>query len=247
MIIPPDPEKDPNLFDPSASTPSLVPPPSEPSDTEITPPERARTRNAAFGYPYTNDDLGLGYNGEALPPYVREGAAAEGDVFADPPNMRERPINTRRSTPGIIIPIHNQNDGNHGMDSPDDDLTPIASTSRTHLPAQLQTPSSTASASKIWESSTMGLNSGTPSRKGKGKERWSIPLRPKVSPSTRRWWKKWRWWVYVGVALLLAGLGVMTGLLVGLKANRSRKDAGGSAPWKDLTPDGKRQNWVSVS
>lgn len=94
MIIPPDPEKDPRLFDESASTPtpSLLPPPTE-SDGDSG--DIGARSNPAFGYPYHaatrqindadqihsgavdpfSDEVALGvdgqYSDETLPPYSR--------------------------------------------------------------------------------------------------------------------------------------------------------------------------------
>lgn len=260
MIIPPDPEKDPNIFSPSSSTPSLLPPPSEPStdtyssDTDgnsIRAPAAARTRhtNPAFGYPFINDDLGIGYaapGGEQLPPYRRAGsiitlpendAGAEasprpsGEVFGDGAalsgtNTPTRNSTTRRSqrtrtapaNPTVVIPAP-------APRVPDDpDLTPTASSSR------LPYTQSDASASKLWEG-----HSPSSSRS----------LFPPLTPGWRRWWRKHSKWVYVALGLLLAGLGLMIGLLVGMRAGTDDADKTSSGvPWKDTTGD-KRQGWVT--
>ena len=265
MIIPPDPEKDPNIFSATSSTPSLFPPPSD-TDSEdahdpthsgtIAVPSRAHTRNtnAAYGYPFSYaDDLGVGYNGEALPPYRRSSVDSTSNLSPDPPfpggaiatgssvsavpgalnyggvpvpaQMRER--NQRIVTvPGIIIPpppaIH------------DDETTPTARTAATGesgLPFTTdQTASSTGSTAKLWE------GSGTQPKK------WSAPS---MTPAWARWWKKYKKWVYIALGVFLAGLGMMIGLLVGLKAGAEKKDPTPGVPWKDISGD-KRQTWVST-
>ena len=263
MIIPPDPEKDPNIFDAASSTPSLFAPPTEVSESTqegpetgdgVVVPARARVRNTAFGYPFTHDDLGVGYGGEALPPYRRESAESNrSNLFADPPVhsggggaglgangggsgaatpvMRER--NQRIITvPGITIPpqpLPNR----ASTSTPSDGTTPTAG-----LPFTNTLQSSTAaSTSKLWEGS--GATGGAASQRNP----W-LSL-PSMTPEWKRWWKKYRQWVYIAIGLLLAGLGVMIGLLVGLKAAADHKDPTAGVPWKDISGD-KRQAWVST-
>ena len=257
MIIPPDPEKDSNAFSPTSSTPSLVPPPSEPSD--IAHPPEAHTRDhPSFGFPF-GDDLGLGYAGEALPPYQRERERLEeGDVFADPPTSQQQqptPLMRQRSRRSVTLPpqptlsnlvIPAQLPPHAGSPiTPESEFTPIASTSASRLPYTTQdthdqAPSSTAvdSTAKLWESSS--------SSSSRGKHRahdhaW-------FSPASKRRWKKWRKWVYIVMCLLLAGIGVMTGVLVGIKAGeRNKEPADKATPWSDLSGNGQRSTWVTVS
>jgi hypothetical protein len=68
-----------------------------------------------------------------------------------------------------------------------------------------------------------------------------------MTPEWKRWWKRWRKWVYVGIGLLLAGLGVMVGLLVGMSKDApDPTPSGAGAPWKDNSGDAKRQQqWVT--
>lgn len=238
MIIPPDPEKDPNAFSASASTTSLVPPPSDSDSDSIQPPQPARTRNGAFGYPY-GDDLGVGYNGEALPPYQRERLEG-GNLFADPPVMRERVNRFSVTQPSITIPttaIRTELQVAPSPLSPDDELTPIASTSTTRLPFTVVPISGApASTSKLWESSS------TASTGNVSNSRFLVP-----APSVRRWWKKWRKWVYIAIGLLLAGLGLMIGMLVGVGTGEHEDQSKDMAAWKDVSGDGQRANWVTVS
>ena len=237
MIIPPDPEKDPNIFDPSASTPSLVPPPSEPTDStdsasissasRVRRPARAHT-NHAFGYPF-GDDLGVGYSGEALPPYERErqriesirNASPTEDIFADPPSssqpMRERnPVR-----PSLIIPP--LTGGLSPLTPPDDGLV-TASSSTAHLPLTAPSASSISTTRKLWEGSSV--------------------VDRHQAKQWRRWWKKWKKVVYLAAAILIAGIGVLVGVLVGLKAGKTTAPASNGSPWADN--DG-RSAWVTVS
>lgn len=234
MIIPPDPEKDPNVFSASSSTPSLVSLPSE-GTTDLVSPPRAVTRNSAFGYPFggSADDLGLGYNGEALPPYRR----AENVGGVDAPVDQMRQIN--RNRPTIVtsgFQLSNNDDPVILPSATEDELTPRASASTSRLPFTLhETQSSTMvdSSTKLWE----GSNSDGRSRK---------KVFPAMTPGWKRWWKRWRKWVYIGIGLLLAGLGLMVGLLIGLRAgDGDQSPQATSPPWKDTTGDGKRQTWVT--
>ena len=230
MIIPPDPEKDPNIFDPSASAPSLVPlstvEEDEVSSTsgEITRPRPAHTTNHAFGYPF-GDDLGFGYSGEQLPPYERQ--RMEGEIFADPStsrsiSMRERSTRTHIARPSLVIPNPSPDHRQSPLTSTEDALL-TASSSTARLP--LTNPSSTPS--KNWEGSLTN---------------WSEKHRSK---HWRKWWKKWKKWVYLAFALLIAGIGVLVGVLVGLKAGKTTPPpTPPSSPWQDN--DGKSA-WVTVS
>ena len=62
----------------------------------------------------------------------------------------------------------------------------------------------------------------------------------------QQWWKKWRKWVYIIGAILLAGMGIMVGLFVGINTG-PKETPDPNKPWKDVTGDGKRQsNWIST-
>jgi hypothetical protein len=90
MIIPPDPEKDPNLFTPADSTPSLLLPTL---DGEIRAPDPAHPHSRqAYGYAYGE------WSGEQLPPYEGKRASREGDVFSDRQEMTERSASVPRPT-----------------------------------------------------------------------------------------------------------------------------------------------------
>ena len=222
MIIPPDDEKDATLFSPTSSTPSLVPPPSE---YDIEPPPLAYTRNSAFGYPFgsARDDLGVGYthNGEHLPPYRDALPSGDGQYTM----MRER---SRRSVTRPHVTIST---APGPRSSSEDDVTPRASTSTSRLPfTDASSSNTTGSTSKLWESS----------RHPKKKSKYV----PTLSPGWQQWWKKYGKWVYVAVGLLLAGIGLMIGLLVGMGAGKAEMSETTPSPWKDKG-DGKTQNWVS--
>ncbi|ORY25431.1 hypothetical protein BCR39DRAFT_544074 [Naematelia encephala] len=233
MIIPPDPEKNPDYFSASSSTPSLVPPPSETSDTAN--PSHARHRNRAFGYPYS-DDLGVGFTGEALPPYARRSTSLEHDrnqnlvdVFADPPRPQSISIPNRRpSSP---------------ESESDQSLTPIASTSTSvGIPHLIPSPSTTtaavASSSKIWEGNSTSTSSATSTSTSRGKRRvLGIPK------GFRKWWKRYHKWVYAVLIALLICVGLVIGLMVGLNVGSHKRPpppSSSSTPWNDYDPDGKK-------
>ncbi len=222
MIIPPDPDKDPALLSPSSSTPSLLPPPTE-SSSSIRQPEVAH-RNPAFGYPF-GDDLGLGFTGEALPPYegrrVRQ-ARMEGHVNRD-----------RQRQQGIIIPPRPRSASTSTITP-----SPIATSSTSHLPTthpSHEAGPSTTSASKLWESSDSTRT----------KRRRCLPALP-IPPRLRKWWKRWRRYVQAALVLLMIGIGVMIGMLVGF-----RRKPDGSPPPQDadgMSSDGRRTtSWNIVS
>ncbi|ORX40498.1 hypothetical protein BD324DRAFT_606412 [Kockovaella imperatae] len=234
MIIPPDPEKDPNVFNRTESSSSLVleglvdedddhsNAPTVPQRPQI--PARARTSNHAFGYPF-GDDLGLGYSGEALPPYERQrmeglssASSSNDDVFADPGSPSSPPLMRERThiRPSLIIP--GASSSTFIQPSP---LTPLdedlmtASTSTARLPLTAPSSSSSRIDPKLWEGSQ-------PSAVDRHKtKQW------------KRWWKKWKKWIYVAAAFLIAGIGVAVGLLVGLKAARKTAPIPTRSPWQE--------------
>ena len=135
MIIPPDPEKDPNLFSDNSSTSSLL-------DDVITRPR------SVFSFASHED------HGEALPPYERQ--RLEGHLFADPPQMAERRdrnrpsliLNHPHSTPPSLPLAGSPLSPEAGHEEP------YASTSTARLPLSAASGSSTAvSSNKLWEGS----------------------------------------------------------------------------------------------
>ncbi|WWC64911.1 uncharacterized protein I303_107525 [Kwoniella dejecticola CBS 10117] len=254
MIIPPDPEKDPRLFDPSASTPSLVQPPSEYEDT-------------------TSRWDGDG-DSESLPPYERrrgsqsscassshEGFEAD-DIFADrhastshsrsrSRNQNQNQSRTRTPNPPGLI-IHNINLPSHpepihpSSSSPissSDSLTPTASRPSMVLPHFTDQASSTlqasgsTSTSKLWESSTATATSV------KRNKTVRICGCIRINNSgVQRWWKRWRRWAQVVVVLIFIGIGLVVGLLVGMTRNENKGSPTPpwQKPWMDQDTDGKR-------
>lgn len=308
MIIPPDTEKDPRLFESasaSTSTPSLLLPPPSESDLQ----DGDAVRNVAYGrYPLGRDDLGVGYmdagerEGEFLPPYERRARALahahsrgpSGDAAppgtgagrgASWPEMRERPGHM-----GITIPHRHA-----GYADTEGSLTPTtanptgsASSSRLPPPAlthtdTLPSPATTLAGSctaKLWESTlSAGSSSSLGKSCGKGKEKarafLCLPTRlpwlhssssPTASLSTstlnpdpadppvsrrRRWWKKYRRIVICLLILVLIGVGLMIGLLAGLRQNynfyKEDKTVASGPAWHDVEPGDVRWNmaWVS--
>ncbi|WWC72319.1 uncharacterized protein I206_106281 [Kwoniella pini CBS 10737] len=220
MIIPPDPEKDPRLFNPSASTSSLVHPPSEYEDTTSR------------------------WDGESLPPYERRRdsrgsllSQEEHDVFSD-----QHASSSSRSLPGLIIhnlPTHPEPIHSSSPISSSDSLTPTASRPSLLLPHFTDQASSTlqasGSTSKLWESSTTAI----PVKRKSTRICGCIPIN---NAGFQRWWKKWRRWVQGIVVLIFIGIGLVVGLLVGMSRNEHRGAAGPpwQKPWMDQDTDGKR-------
>lgn len=242
MIIPPDPEKDPNFFDPSASTPSLLPPPDRDRDGDddgnVRHADLAHTRHPYGAHGYDE------WSGEQLPPYERRRASSirSGEVFGDSASMREVSQTVPsgvRSQPTLYIPHASSSRPTSVVYPSHGDPT----TSR-HFSASLPSlisPSATvhpdpaSSSAKLWESTTTTKESRSKRRK--------VASLIKVSPEVKQFWRRWKRWV-IGVSIVIVlGLGLMVGLLVGLKVI-----SGGHAPhseqtyspWHDV--DGKRTN-----
>ena len=221
MIIPPDPEKDPNLFTPADSTPSLLLPRL---DGDIRAPDLAHPHSRqAYGYAYGE------WSGEQLPPYEGKRASREGDVFSDRQEMSERNAMPR---PRSHIAVDTLRDS-RGL-NPLNTSLPIASSSTQSLPSPATTLNANASTSKLWESSTSPSTEG---KRNKIKEAFT------PAPEIRDWWSKYRKWVISVVITILVGLGIMTGLLVGLQVGVDKQDVGPAnslSPWHDI--DGKKTN-----
>lgn len=228
MIIPPDPEKDPNLFTPADSTPSLLLPTLE-GDIRHPDPAHPHSRQA-YGYAYGE------WSSEQLPPYEGKRASREGDVFSDNRELRER--RTPPPRPTSHLAVNNVLRASRlAHPAPLDTSLPIASASTSSLPSPVTTladNNSNASTSKLWESSDSS------SKEGKRKK-VKDALTP--APEIRDCFTKYRKWIIGVVTTILVGLGIMTGLLVGLRVGVD-KDASDStksySPWHDI--DGKKAN-----
>lgn len=245
MIIPPDPEKDPNIFSPSSSTPSLVPAPSE---------------HSYFGT--------ASWDGESLPPYEgrrrsRTSFVAdhnsgtrhtrEGDVFSDENAARLQEMRERNPRPGlgvvipatVINPAYQQSPGSSlgsvtpTANGPNASLPSFHSTHPAHshaessiIPASDTAP--VASTSKLWESPSSQLSDPSSTRR-------ILCLSPAASRALYKWWKKWRTWILVLLVVILVGVALMVGLLVGMRS--SKQDTGVAIPpWEDnsKSDDGKK-------
>ncbi|KAL7420695.1 hypothetical protein Q5752_004646 [Cryptotrichosporon argae] len=211
MIIPPDDEKDANLFrTTSVASTSLVPPPSDPDsllidiDAPARPPAVLRA-----SYPFSD------WHGEDLPPYERarwsagSGSTASLErhasraasssrpspstvqyVFADPPSSRRRPLRPVISTRDPESP------------TPSPLPTPVS-------PEGTVTPT-LASASKLWEGSALPPRHRT-------LYGWPLPVF-ETHPPARRWWRKYRRWLQALSLFILVAIGLTVGLLVGFRA-----------------------------
>ncbi|WRT69922.1 uncharacterized protein IL334_006913 [Kwoniella shivajii] len=218
MIIPPDPEKDPRLFDPSSSTPSLILAPSEYDDTT------SRWDGDA----------------ESLPPYRRSrGSISSQASHASSSQNEETSIPHRIIIPTTSTPNHLYLDHASPISSTGS-LTPTLSRSRLplglpHFNDHSLSPSTTLqgsnSSSKLWEGS---------SAPEKNKKRKCGCL-PTPSPGMQRWWAKWRRWVQAVMVVILVGIGLAVGLLVGMnKAKQNKAPAPWQKPWMAQDTDGKR-------
>ncbi|WVQ66817.1 uncharacterized protein L199_005008 [Kwoniella botswanensis] len=213
MIIPPDPEKDPRIFDPSASTHSLVEAPSE------------------------FDEVTSRWDGESLPPYERR-RSSRGSILTDHEDDHDNIFSDRHATrrpPALIIhdlPTHPRQIHHHSLASSSSSLTPQPSLVLPHL-THRDNPSTIASTSKLWEGSSTNL------RNGKKRACGCLPIPP---AKFQRWWKRWKRWIQVIVVLVLIGIGLVVGLLVGMNKNSTPKPpiAPWQRPWMDQDTDGKR-------
>ena len=244
MIIPPDPEKDPNIFSASSSQPSFLLSASG-SVSSIRHPE-ASHGNTGFGLPFP-DDLGFGSMGEALPPYegrrVRRRPLSGGEGRGDS-------IDDSSRQPTIDIPPRPRRLSASSSINPQASLSETSSSHNPPIIASSQGSSITLIApsnSKEWESSSLPQTAHR-------RRFLSIPL-PILSslpipPRARKWWKQYRRYVHAVLVLLLIGIGLMIGLLVGLRrALLNRPPQGGSQQSRDSDGDGRRTtSWnITVS
>ncbi|WVR09697.1 hypothetical protein IAU60_006773 [Kwoniella sp. DSM 27419] len=243
MIIPPDPEKDPNIFSASASTPSLFQP-SEYDDTtsrwdgdgESLPPYDGRRRSRVSLVSVDEDQGGPGEN-------VFDDRHASSVYPSSPYGMAARQTRSgfgeMTRLPGLIIPAapaqtHAAATSSSGSLTPTA-TGPSATLPRFHSPSTTLHPSSTeASTSKLWEGSPLNQKQGA-----KGKRTCGVPPPPE---GLRRWWRRWRRWVQAVLVVVLIGIGLAIGLLVGLrhKDDGSREKYDKRPPWMDQDTDGKR-------
>lgn len=221
MIIPPDPEKDPRLFQASSSTPSLL----IPSDSDISDPT-----NHVYGYPF-HDDAAV----DALPPYERR-----------------RELVAATPLPGANITIRPVSIGS-GFEESDGSITPTRSNigigegSGSGSGNSTRIPNSTGSG-PAWQSASSGWG-----KRWKGKGR-AIMIDEKDSLSTAssrksRWWRKYKKWVFGAVLAGIIGIGLMVGLLAGLRGRYKEEmvQAQSGPAWHDVEPGDSRWNlaWVS--
>ncbi|KAK8853502.1 hypothetical protein IAR55_004209 [Kwoniella newhampshirensis] len=209
MIIPPDPEKDPNIFSPSSSTPSLLIAPSESSfdvawnDDEFLPPyERRQRRSRASSHDAdTVDEHSTPRRTSSSPPQ------SSGFVTS---NLQHLPLphlpHTSSTSTGSLTPT--QTGPSSGL-SQFNTQTPSPSTT---IAAPLPT-----SRSKLWE--------GSSSQSG-GKDLTKRRNRALILPvGVQKWWKRWRRWVQAIVVLILIGIALLVGLLVGTRQAAAKHSA----------------------
>jgi hypothetical protein len=303
MIIPPDPEKDPNFFNPSASTSSLVPQHLEQSpdglghgyghgdeyyegDDDVRYPDAARTRQNVFGNGSFGSD---GWSGEheQLPPYerrripsIRNGNGRDGpgievdrnaNANLDPASPFVTPLESSdrssSETPRVrsypILATSTRHPAGQGIYR-QANTTPYGATristtfraSSSSLPSlNAASPSTTiqidpnTSSSKLWESSSPASSSSTGGKKRKRGNGKGIAIAGlgivnlNLSPEIKHFWSKWKKWV-IGIGVVaLVGIGLIMGLLVGLKADLAGKAPPSEktySPWHDV--DGKKAN-----
>ncbi|WVO15747.1 hypothetical protein L204_103409 [Cryptococcus depauperatus] len=243
MIIPPDPEKDPQIFSSSASALSIVAPTSEHSyfdgsawDAESLPPYESRQRRSHAG-PADGPD------GACMSTEIGANAR-EGEVFSDANVARDMGERSRRPDLGLVIPANFLL--NHGRDgrqsSPDSggSSTPIGNVARgSCLPTFHATHTSDTlpqQHGEVYRSSSGNTAQGTSETAvaGSTSKLWEasstqLPQNARV----RKWWKKWRRWVQVFIILVLITMALITGLLVGMKHDNYREQTVSVPPWKD--------------
>ncbi|WVQ94998.1 hypothetical protein IAU59_002090 [Kwoniella sp. CBS 9459] len=257
MIIPPDPEKDPNIFNASSSTPSLLHAPSEYDETtsrwdgdhdrdgdlESLPPYEGRRRSRMST---TSDDEDVFADSNAAPGHHSARVSPYGHHTRDAGSR-----NRNSALPGLIIPALPQrvhvNQLPHSTSSPISSagsLTPTASRPSVVLPrfnasgsTTLNHSSGEASTSKLWENSSTKPEGSSSRAKGKR----VCGIIPPPSEGFRRWWKRWRRWAQVVIVIVLLGIGLTVGLLVGMRQNEDKSDKYAKGPpWMDKDTDGKR-------
>ncbi|WWD19931.1 hypothetical protein CI109_104403 [Kwoniella shandongensis] len=224
MIIPPDPEKDPNIFSPSSSTPSLLNPPSESAydvdwEDESLPPYERRQRRSRISSSHEgdvfSDENALPRRTSSSPPRLR----TLDSVYQHRSHHRASSSSTGSLTPTGILPIHTSSI----QDVHPQNISPTTTLNSPHH----------ASTSKIWEGSSS-------SQDGKSRKR-ICGILPPLSAESQKRWLKWRRWVQAVMVLVLIGVGLAIGLLVGLeKAAASRRGPGPMPPWMDNEPGGKK-------
>jgi hypothetical protein len=278
MIIPPDPEKDPNLLlTPSTTTLSLVP---DPDDLGLgysgleddLPPYRGR--GSHHGHGNDNDDQESLRLGRRQRRTIGDGHGAEEDVFADPVPSVGREMSQVNSLGRTIpfsqqprnntsTPIHRLRLSTENARQPHNPApshpysyttsqyasnnNAIASSSRLSLslPLPLPLPISahqphsipTPPPSKDFESSAYSSYSTS-----------KVPISP-----WRKFWKRYKRYILGLLVFLLIGLGVMTGMLVGVRLGwfnkkQSEQDQGREMGMgMGVGPGPGGSNWVTVS
>lgn len=271
MIIPPDPEKDPRLFSPSSSTPSLLPPPSDDGSFDVAHPPPAHLRGS-LGLGFSDDS---GSIHEALPPYEqRRSEDAQDpntglrDPFAHAAAVSNRLSSgeTRRSRmsgrPAVRIPGRPALRASMtapSRSSDDGTITPTTFASHSNVAlarggadavgsgssSTLIFPHDNSSTAKLWESSASASQKELPIARGKSRKPYEGD-----GQSLRAFWQKWKRWVIAGVLLLVVAIGVMIGLLVGYATGalfRNGNDAPVD-PWQQSSAqDGRRTTQWGVS
>ncbi|WVW86498.1 hypothetical protein I302_108547 [Kwoniella bestiolae CBS 10118] len=210
MIIPPDPEKDPRIFDPSASTHSLVEAPSE------------------------FDETTSRWDGESLPPYERR-RSSRGSIHSSEENIFSDHYASRQP-PNLIIhnlPTQPQQIHNHSPASSSSTLTPRPSLVLPHLTHRDNNTSTFASTSKLWE------NPDPASTTKRQRKCGCLPIPPAKLQRWWKRWKRWVQaivvLVLIGIGLVV---GLLVGMNKGETAKPPI--APWQRPWMDQDTDGKR-------
>jgi hypothetical protein len=185
--------------------------------------------NHSYGYPF-GDEAGI----DALPPYERR-----------------RELNS--ATPsGVGVTVRPVSLAS-GFDESDGSVTPTRSNIGEGSGSSTRIPLSSGSGpsnSRVSSGSTSGWG-----KRWKGKGR-AIILDEKDSLSTgsskkEKWWRKYKKWVFGAALAGIIGIGLMVGLLAGLRGRYKQEmvQAQSGPAWHDVEPGDSRWNlaWVSTS
>jgi hypothetical protein len=223
MIIPPDPEKDPQLF--TESRTSLTTDADLISFDEPSVPEVAYSRDLLYsGGPFADDFAVY----EQLPPYEGRRAGTPTAATATAPAGPTTRVRRSARNSNYLIRINSSSSSSSlGSSSSRASMRGTASGSAIPINLNSTSPSSTAVAtdrSKVWE----GVDGKSPHQRR---------LDRLVTPRVRAAWMKHRRWLIIAMlivsAVLLVAIGLAVGLGVSLGNNNSNSNNPPPKKWKD--------------